>query len=106
VLVKTKKKTSAPKPNAKAKASQATAPANSGSQPVLGGNAAKLLQHLDRVLNSNDFTEISQTAVGQEIGIPMGSMTAATKKLLETGRIIAGPNGGFKLANSQQSLGA
>lgn len=102
VLAKPKKKTSAPK----AKMSRSKVSGGSGTPRVLSGNAAKLLQHLERVLNSNEFTEISQTSVGQETGIPMGSMTAATKKLLESGRIISGPNGSFKLVNSQQSLDA
>lgn len=102
VLAKPKKKTSAPK----TKMSRSKVSGGSVTPQVLSGNAAKLLQHLERVLNSNEFTEISQTAVGQETGIPMGSMTAATKKLLESGRIISGPNGRFKLVNSQQSLDA
>lgn len=69
------------------------------AQP-LGGNAAKLLRHLETLLNTHEFTAVSQTAMGQKIGIPMGSMTAATKKLIETGRIVAGPSGRFRLANS------
>lgn len=67
---------------------------------ALAGNAAKLLHHLETLLNAHEFTAVSQTAIGQKIGIPMGSMTAATKKLIETGRIVAGPSGCFRLANS------
>lgn len=67
---------------------------------ALSGNAAKLLHHLETLLNTHEFTAVSQTAIGQQIGIPMGSMTAATKKLIELGRIIAGPSGRFKLATS------
>lgn len=102
VLAKTKKKTSA----SKAKVSPSQLAAGSVSRLEVSGNAAKLLQHFERLLNPNEFTEISQTAVGHETGIPIGSMTAATKKLLESGRIIAGPNGSFKLANSQPPLEA
>lgn len=79
-------------------------PAKRTATPATGlaisGNAAKLMQHLETLLNEHDFTAISQTAIGQAIGIPMGSMTAATKKLIETGRIIAGTTGRFKLAPS------
>lgn len=68
---------------------------------ALGGNPTKLLAYFERVLNSNDFTELSQTVAAQETGIPMGSMTAAIKKLIETGRIVAEPNGRLKLATVQ-----
>ena len=33
----------------------------------------------------------------------MGSMTAAIKKLLETGRILPGPDGSLKLAASESA---
>ena len=42
-----------------------------GSQ-ALGGNPARLLAHLASLLNSNDFTTFSQTAVSRETGIPLG----------------------------------
>lgn len=102
VEIKPKKKTAPSK--VKVRSAKVTAAATKTAK--LGGNPAKLLQHLERVLNANEFVEISQTAVGREIGVPLGSMTAATKKLMETGRIVAGPNGSFKLADSQQSVAA
>jgi hypothetical protein len=64
-----------------------------------GGNPARLLQYLERILNPDEFTVIHQSAISLEIGIPLGSMTAAIKKLIETGRLIAGPSGSYKLAN-------
>ena len=67
---------------------------------TLGANPTKVLRHLETLLNVNDFTVISQTAVSKETGIPLGSMTAATKKLLETGHLVAGPSGSFKLVNA------
>ena len=67
-------------------------------RPVPGGNPAKLLLHFERELNANGFTVVSQTVAAQQTGIPLGSMTAAIKKLLESGRIMAGPGGSFKLA--------
>jgi hypothetical protein len=73
---------------------------SSESRQELGGNAEKLLRHLEKVLNSHEFTAISQTAAAQATGIPMGSMTAASKKLIESGRIIAGPAGSFMLPKS------
>ena len=70
---------------------------NSGSRQEFGRNAEKLLRHFETVLNANEFTVISQTAAAHATGIPMGSMTAASKKLIESGRIIAGTAGRFML---------
>lgn len=85
VVAKIKKKT--------AKLAQA-----SQKPQALNGNSYKLLQHFERVLSAKEFVVISQTAAAQETGIPLGSMTAAIKKLIERDRIIAGPAGSFKLA--------
>jgi len=106
VLVKSKKK------KLKPGATRSTRVPKSSTSPVkpvgvrksaqqLSGNPAKLLQYLEKVLNSKKFTVVSQTAVGQETGIPLGSMTAATKKLLESARIIAGPSGSFRLTSAK-----
>lgn len=85
VLVKPKKKT-------------VTLASQPKVQSVMGGNSTKLLSHLDTVLNATGFSVVSQTAASKQTGIPLGSMTAAIKKLLESGRIIAGPSGSYKLA--------
>lgn len=106
VLVKSKKK------KLKSGATRSTRAPKTGPSPVkpvgvgkstpqLNGNPAKLLQYFEKVLNSKKFTVLSQTAAGQETGIPLGSMTAATKKLIESGRIIAGPTGSFRLATAK-----
>jgi len=102
VVAKRNKKTVASKARKlKTKASLRPAkPTGTATSPQeLGGNAAKLLQHLKTLLDANKFTVINQTAVGQATGIPLGSMTAAIKKLTASGAIIAGPTGSFKLAN-------
>lgn len=103
VVAKPKKKASSPKSKSKSKtlATKATAAkpvATAKNVQVSSGNPAKLLPYLERVLNSTDFTVLSQTLAGKETGIPIGSMTAATKKMIESGRIIAGPAGTYKLA--------
>jgi len=90
-IAKPKVKTAAKKGKAKAKA---TGPV------TLGANPTKVLRHLENLLNVNDFTVISQTAVSKETGIPLGSMTAATKKLMETGFLLPGPSGSFKLVHA------
>lgn len=70
-----------------------------GARPEISGNAAKLLNYLERVLNTQDFSALSQTAAAKEIDIPLGSMTAALKKLMESARLIAGPAGSYKLVS-------
>jgi hypothetical protein len=74
--------------------------AKAAGSVTLGANPTKVLRHLETLLNANDFTVISQTAVSKETGIPLGSMTAATKKLMETGHLVGGPSGSFKLAHA------
>lgn len=74
---------------------------NSATASVPTGNALKLMQHLQGVLNANAFTALNQTAVASATGIPMGSMTAALKKLIAGGHLIAGPSGSFQLVASQ-----
>ncbi|WP_210543562.1 hypothetical protein [Rhodoferax sp. PAMC 29310] len=63
----------------------------------LPSNAAKLLQHLETALNTEEFRLIKQTASARTIGIPLGSVSAAIKTLLANGHLIAGSAGGFKL---------
>lgn len=87
--------------SAKAKKPMAKRASRTGSLPAISGNAAKLLNHLEQVLNTQDFSALSQTTAAKEIGIPLGSMTAAIKKLMEHARLIAGPAGSFKLATGQ-----
>jgi hypothetical protein len=68
------------------------------SSPVLGGNPGKMMRHLQRLLNTRDFVAVNLSAAGLATGIPTGSVNAAVKKLLETGLLLAGPGGRFKLA--------
>lgn len=63
----------------------------------LPSNATKLLAHLESNLSRDDFKGINQTSVSAAIGIPLGSMTASLKRLVETGLIQAGGEGGYKL---------
>ena len=63
----------------------------------LPGNAAKLLQHLETLLSTEEFRLIKQTASAQVVGMPLGSVSAAIKNLLASGHLIAGSAGGFKL---------
>lgn len=89
----TKPKAAAPK----AKAVPAKRVVVKAQPGELTGNVAKVLPQLARVLNTDTYTEISQTVIAKESGIALGSITAALKKLMELGRIAAGPAGGYKL---------
>lgn len=102
VMAKPKMKAAEPK----AKVSKVKRTLPSGKAPVLSANPAKLLAYFERALNSNEFSAVSQKAAAQETGIPMGSMSAAIKKLVETGRITAAADGGLKLAISLPPLNA
>lgn len=102
VVVKAEKKAAPSKTKTKA-VKKANGPV--AARP-LGGNAAKLRQHLDTLLNTNDFVALNQTEASQATGIPMGSMTAALKKLIEGGQVVAGPSGSFKLTVSAPATGA
>lgn len=95
VVAKPRRKAAAPKTK--------TAKSGNGAAKPLApsSNPAKLLAHLAPSLNTDGFTEISQTQVAKETGIPLGSMTAAIKKLTETGWLVTGPNGGLKLTAAQ-----
>lgn len=111
VRVKPSKKTAAPKaanvPKApKTKVSKAAGAGAPEKPSTPGGNPAKLLAYLQGILNTNEFSAINQTAVGKATGIALGSMTAAIKKLVESGRIIAGPTGSYKLAESEPTVTA
>lgn len=119
VVVKPKKKTAAPKaaapkaattkavapkavaPKAKAGKAKAKAAVAPGKSAALGANPTKLLAYFARTLNTGDFSAVNQTMTAQETGIPLGSMTAAIKKLIETGRILSGADGSLKLVASE-----
>lgn len=67
-------------------------------QAPKGSNPEKLFKQLEMLLNGNDFVEVNQSEVAKAAGIPNGSMTAAFKKLIDTGRIIVGEKtNAFKL---------
>lgn len=89
------------KAKVKAKVSKRKSPAGAAKTLQPGSNPAKLLRHLEPLLNTSEFSGISQTAVAKETGIPLGSMTAAIKKLVETGWVVTGPNGSLKLTMAQ-----
>ena len=70
------------------------------SKPAtLSGNSAKVLARLLEILNPNHFVKINRTAVGAEIGLPKGSIGASITKLLDTGHLIEGGVGEYKLGN-------
>lgn len=87
-----------PKKPKKEVASKPAKPAPGAAAPAASSNSAKLLRHLQRLLNTRDFVAVNLSAAGLATGIPAGSVNAAVKKLLETGQLLGGPGGRFKLA--------
>ncbi len=79
------------KTNTKSKAKPAA------RQRTLSGNSAKVLARLLEILNPNDFLKINLSAIGAEIGLPKGSIGASITKLIDTGHLIAGGVGEYKL---------
>lgn len=88
-----KAKTQAIAKGPKAKATGAAV----ASQEVTG-NPAKLLAHLQTILNAEAFEHLNQTVLFKETGIPLGSIGATLGRLTKAGRLVAGPQGSYKLA--------
>ena len=93
-----------PAPNEKIRAKlkvkkQAKSPSVRGSV-----NAQILLAKLVSSLNSEHFTVLKQTELAKSTGIPIGSMTAALRKLISTGDLVLGKEGGYKLANKKATI--
>lgn len=61
------------------------------------GNAARLLAYFERILDARRYLPVNQTAASKATGIPLGSMSAAMRKLLNEQHLLAGPSGQFKL---------
>ena len=71
------------------------------NSPKAGSNTGKLMQHLQTILNKNEFSPVNLTSVAQKTGIPMGSMSAAIKIAIAQGLIQSGPAGSLKLAKTR-----
>ena len=81
-------------PAKKTHATSAVAPTQ-----VLAGNPAKLLAYLQTILKTEAFEHINQTALYKSTGIPLGSIGATLGRLTKAGRLVAGPQGSYKLAS-------
>ena len=71
--------------------------ADQAGHPDLRGNALKLLARLVQILNTTDFARIDRRQVVTEVGLPRGSVGAAIVKLVQSGYLVQGPSGTFKL---------
>lgn len=72
-----------------------TAPAK---QTAFGTNADKLNDYMATILNAESFIAVNLKTATEATGIPMGSIHAAIKKVIELGKVITDGNGGYKLA--------
>ena len=78
------------------KAKEPTTP-KSAESALFGGNTAKVLARLLKILNANDFIKINRSAVAAELGIPKGSIGASIAKLIQSGQITEGVSGSLML---------
>lgn len=81
-----------------AKGTKVKATSASVSSQELTGNPAKLLAHLQTILKAEAFEHLNQTVVAKDAGIPLGSMSATLGRLTKARRLVAGPQGSYKLA--------
>lgn len=77
---------------------RALLPTHSG----LRGNALKLLERLEKTLNTTEFVKFNRMAVASEVGLPRGSVGAAIAKLVQSGYLTEGPSGAFKLTTRKR----
>ena len=84
------------KPPKKAK-SQAAPPAPGAAPTHLTPNDTQLLEYLKTALNTTDLTGLTGTAMATGSGLPLGSIGISIKKLMETGAVIRGGRGTYKL---------
>lgn len=101
--VESTKSKSVPRKSKKVKIKQLKSVAKSTyvrSPSKLKGNGAKLLDHLQLLLNESDFVNVKQTDVASALGIPKGSIGASFKRLIDSKLIEAATDGGLKLVQS------
>jgi len=91
------KKTPVAKTQAIAKGTKVKATSAAAASQELTGNPAKLLAHLQTILNADAFEHLNQTVLFKETGIPLGSIGATLGRLTKAGRLVAGPQGSYKL---------
>lgn len=93
-----KKARKAKKPRKGVVKHRGTAAATKPPRPVRG-NTAKLLTHLLDRLSPHESIKLNWSAIAAATGIPVGSISAARIKLLETRHITEDPVGAFKLSS-------
>lgn len=72
------------------------------TQQSLSGNSAKVLARLLELLNPDHFVKVNQSTAAADLGLPNGSIGASIAKLIQTGHIIKGAAGEFKLGTPSQ----
>jgi outer membrane biosynthesis protein TonB len=75
-----------------------TVPVNPAVTTIKVSNADKLLDYLATTLNAESFIAVNLKTTTEATGIPMGSINAAIKKVMELGKVLTDGNGGYKLA--------
>ena len=74
-----------------------TVPVDQTVTTIRVSNADKLLDYLATTLNAESFIAINLKTTTEATGIPMGSINAAIKKVIELGKVTTDDNGGYRL---------
>ena len=88
------------KPVKKAKKAKSNAAADKPQSPLSGHltpNDSQLMEYLKTALNTTDLTGLTGTTMAKGSGLPLGSIGISIKKLIETGAVIRGGRGTYKL---------
>lgn len=84
-------------PSAKGKATTAAVEPMSPTLR-LTSNDEKVLTHLRQVLDRRSWKTLTQAAIAQGAGIPLGSVSLALRRVIAAGGIREGQKGSYRLA--------
>lgn len=88
----------APRKALSAKGKATTAAAEPTSPTLrLSSNDEKVLTHLRQVLDRRSWTNLTQAAIAQGAGIPLGSVSLALRRVIAAGGIREGQKGSYRL---------
>ena len=80
------------------KAKRNTKGAQKRKAATLTANDTKLLQYLQKALNTTGWTPLTGSDMAKGSGLPLGSVGISLKKVMSTGAVKKGGRGSYKLA--------
>ena len=84
--------------SAATKAKRNTKGAQKRKAATLTANDSKLLQYLQKALNTTGWTPLTGSDMAKGSGLPLGSVGISLKKVMSTGAVKKGGRGSYKLA--------